>query len=690
MWSMSDSMTKAVRWIVLPYLLFASLWILVSDELLAMLPLDGEARLRWSMYKGWAFVLVTALLLVLLLRNHLRARDQALGQLAESEARLRAIADHTPDHIVLQDGKLRHRFVVNPPLGLSMARMLGKTDAELFGPDDAERLTAIKRGVVESGRSIRLEVPIRNPAGEAELFEGTFVPRLDEAGRVNGVIGYLRNVTERKRLEADRDALARRNENLVRALGQIVYDHDVPRDRIVWSGEIKKVLGYSAEELGQTMADWLGLVHPDDVARVRSQFDIASGGSWFEVECRYRHQRGHYIWTTDRGVIERDARGQVARVCGILRDITGRKEAEAALHDSEERLRLALEAARMGTFDWDVPVNRLVWSRWHEALWGFHPGEFDGTYEAFASRIHPDDLPGLEGEVRRCIADRTPFVREFRVVWPDGGVHWILGTGEFTFDAAGRAMRMRGTVKEVTRRRLGEEELSRSREQLRALSARLETLREEERTRISREIHDELGQMLTALKMDLRWIENRLDEIDDEPRLNPVLDRLVAADELANATVKTVQRIAAELRPGILDKLGLGMTLQYEAAQFEQRFGIPCRVQLTESEPPLAPKVATAFFRIFQEALTNVARHAGATAIEVDFRPGADSCELEIRDNGRGLVGVDLANLESLGLLGMRERARLLGGEVAFGSRSGGGARVTVSIPCRTAGESTG
>ena len=156
---------------------------------------------------------------------------------------------------------------------------------------------------------------------------------------------------------------------------------------------------------------------------------------------------------------------------------------------------------------------------------------------------------------------------------------------------------------------------------------------------------------------------------------------------MTDATVKTVQRIAAELRPGILDKLGLPIALQYEATRFQERTGIACRLVVPAETLPLPPEVATAFFRIFQEALTNVARHAKATAVEAELQPEADGCRLEIRDNGQGMAGVDLANLKSLGLLGMRERTSLLGGGVSFAPRPGGGTVVTVRIPNRPIGK---
>jgi len=168
-----------------------------------------------------------------------------------------------------------------------------------------------------------------------------------------------------------------------------------------------------------------------------------------------------------------DAGGAIGGIVVFTEDITARKTAESALRESEQRLRLALEASHVGIFDWDLVTGRITWSRGHEELWGFAPGEFDGSYVSFASRVHPEDLPGLDAEVARCIARREPFMREFRVVWPDGGVFWIAGRGEFEFDGA-RAIRMRGTVTETTARRAAEEEVRRLNEELRRDAQRLE------------------------------------------------------------------------------------------------------------------------------------------------------------------------------------------------------------------------
>ena len=234
---------------------------------------------------------------------------------------------------------------------------------------------------------------------------------------------------------------------------------------------------------------------------------------------------------------------------------------------------------------------------------------------------------------------------------------------------------------DIAVRQRAEAQVRQSREQLRALLARLQTLREDERTRIAREIHDELGQQLTGLKMDLRWIERHWEDWND-PRANALLDKLVSATGLVDATIKTVQRIATELRPGVLDHLGLAAALRTELDRFQERTGLCCRLTAPADEPTVPREVATTFFRVFQEAMTNVARHAAASEVAVRFESADRGFLLEVRDNGKGISETDLQDPRSLGLLGMQERVRLVGGEVTVARGETGGTVVTVRIPC--------
>lgn len=218
------------------------------------------------------------------------------------------------------------------------------------------------------------------------------------------------------------------------------------------------------------------------------------------------------------------------------------------------------------------------------------------------------------------------------------------------------------------------------RERLRSLSSYVQTSREEERTRIAREIHDELGQLLTGIKMEVRLIENRLSDRDDRS-LNPIIDRLVETSEMVDTTITSIQRISAGLRPSTLDDLGLATALREEAALFSERSGIPCTIVIEDALGMLPPDVITNTFRIFQEALTNVARHAEARKIESQIVVHDRNLILEIHDDGKGMDLVDIRGSKSLGLIGMLERAESMQGKVEFRRGQSRGTSVILTIP---------
>ena len=230
-------------------------------------------------------------------------------------------------------------------------------------------------------------------------------------------------------------------------------------------------------------------------------------------------------------------------------------------------------------------------------------------------------------------------------------------------------------ARQISERMIIEERLKQSEEKLRRLAAYLVSVREEERTHIAREIHDELGQVLTGLKMDVSWLAQRLDA-----KQKTLQGKTQSMCGLIDSAIGTVRKIASGLRPEILDQMGLVAAINWQAKDFQKRTGIRCRVDVPPEGIKLDLERSTTTFRIFQEILTNVARHAHASRVDVKFALTDDQMTLEVADNGVGIPEAKL-NGKSLGLLGIQERALHFNGDVTINGAAGQGTRVTVSIP---------
>jgi signal transduction histidine kinase len=296
-------------------------------------------------------------------------------------------------------------------------------------------------------------------------------------------------------------------------------------------------------------------------------------------------------------------------------------------------------------------------------------------------------LPAFDGYAALAIAkEKTPNVPFIFVTGTmgeevaietlkNGATDYVLKTRLARLGpAVARALRESADRRE---RQRAEDKLRRSLEQLRALTNYLQYVREEERTRIAREVHDELGQALTGLKLDLSLLAKRLPQGSRE--LHEKTRTMISH---IDATIQTVRRIATELRPGILDSLGLVAAIEWQANEFQTRSGVPCEVTATIDDAHLPHDFTTVFFRIFQETLTNVIRHAKATRVEVQLEEADDDrLVMKVRDNGRGISEEDQVKTTSFGLVGMRERAMLIGGEVTLQGSPGKGTTVTLRVP---------
>jgi PAS domain S-box-containing protein len=357
---------------------------------------------------------------------------------------------------------------------------------------------------------------------------------------------------------------------------------------------------------------------------------------------------------------------ELARVNGALR---AEREFLGSMLDNA--------GALVGIVDAEGRLARV--NREFERLTGWATHELVG--QPLSERLPPEDREPVSQALARALATGAPVTLTNVLVTKDGGRRTVEWINTVIRDEHGRPYVV-GIGRDVTEWREAQRSLAESREQLRALAARIQGVREEEKARIARDLHDELGQLVTGLKMDLRWIERRIGELAESDAAHALLDRAVAASELADQTVASVQRLAADLRPGALDRLGLGAALRQEGRAFEARTGVRCEVELDEGLPPLSDDLATALYRIAQEAMTNVARHAAARRVRVQLgRADGAAVRLRVEDDGRGIAPRDATRPDALGLLGMRERANALHGAVRIAAAPGGGTVVTAELP---------
>ena len=366
--------------------------------------------------------------------------------------------------------------------------------------------------------------------------------------------------------------------------------------------------------------------------------------------------------------------GKPYALCGITTDITQRKAMEKALQQAEEKYRDIFDNAVEGIFQSTPSGRYLSVNPALARMYGYEsPEELMGGATDIAHKVYVD--PDCREALTRLL-ERQGVVQgfEYEVRRRDGSTIWISESVRAVRDEKGKVRYYEGTIEDITERKRSEEELQQTLGQVRTLSRRLEVVREDERTRIARELHDELGVRLTCLKMDL----SRLNDAS-RPKLE---EKVLSMIEQVDTTIAAVQGLVAELRPGVLDDLGLVAAIEWQCRDFERRSGIRCLVDSSEEDIPLDSAKATAAFRICQEALTNVVRHARAKEIRVHLDTLDRELLLEIHDDGQGILPEKVTDAGSLGLLGMRERAAAVGGALQIVGLRGQGTTVTLRLPC--------
>jgi PAS domain S-box-containing protein len=685
-----------------------------------------------GLYWTVAVVMVLAFICAAVLVTNFAIRRRELVELRESEQKYRGIIEQSP--LGIFQSSVEGRLI---SVNSSLAAMFGYDTPEQMVNDNESLATQrfarpeerreIVRAVSESSVSIQRESVYRSRDGTT--FPANVYMRAVRAA--NGAIQYLEGFVEDisiwKRAEDDLQLQSRMQELLMNMSAMYI---NLPLDAV--ESAIRVSLGELGEFVG---ADRMGVYnydfkknavsatcewHRDGMGTPFAELQavpLADYPDW-DVDV---HRRGEPIYVPDvsslapgalKGLLDRLGAKSALVVplmsCGacfgfvnfdwtrsshacsgkeqylltffahILANIEQRQQSEQAVRESEEKFAKAFRSSPNG-----IAITKLETGRYIELnesfcqIYGYSREEMLGR-------------TSLELGVFKSAAEREMVIQPVRALGRikdyemgirtrDGEAKTVLVNAE-RLELGGKPC-MVLVIFDITARLQTEERLKRTSQQLRALTSRLRSLQEEERTHLAREIHDHLGQLLTALNLDLRLVERRAASVSD-PTLRAALQgKITSARTLADETITSVQKIATELRPAILDRLGLEAAVESEIQAFQSRTGIDCQWGLPSTPVALAPDQATAVFRVFQEILTNVARHAQASSLAVRMTHQNERLFLQVDDDGIGIQPGDIANAASLGLLGMKERVALQGGEITFERNSPRGTRVALHIP---------
>jgi len=428
---------------------------------------------------------------------------------------------------------------------------------------------------------------------------------------------------------------------------------------------VERSVGFTRDELMGRHFERFCL--PDELPKMTGAFkEILSGTRKKSIELNLSCKDGSLL-PVEVGFSQITKSGKIVGIQGITRNIEDRKRLEEDLIETVKKHRNLLNK---------LPVAVSLTSMEGELLF----------INEFAVKTLGYESPEKAMSEGVLALYKDPREREITlgIVMKEGRLEnypldFLSPSGETVHALVSASLEkgiISGIIVDITELKHTEEELRRSQDQLRHLASYLQSIREEERKNISREIHDELGQSLTALNIDLTWLGNQL-AVDNRS----LLDKISSMSKRIDNNIQAVKEISTELRPKVLDDLGLTAAIEWQSQRFQERTGIPCKVTLDPENIALEQDLSTNIFRIFQETLTNVTRHANATMVKVSLVEEADRMVLEVIDDGRGIRKEEITSPHAIGLLGMRERVYPWNGEITFRGKKGRGTTVTIAIP---------
>ena len=597
--------------------------------------------------------------------------------LRESEKRYRQLFDSSPDGIVVigLDGRIMRANIAQAQMYRyeSPGDLIGVHATQLVAVSSRDYSAQIMERRLNGEDIPPVEYELVRKDGTTFYGETSATILRKADGTVSGYICTTRDTTERKRID---EKLKRKQKMLVRteSIAHIgSWEWDIATDTVTWSNELFQIFQRDPREGAPNFAEHSHFYHPDDMARLQSAVEAALAyRTPYMLELRAIRKDGETRTCVARGFLELGQDGRPILLFGSLQDITERKRAEEEINKQKEILQRIVDNIPMMITYFDEPGNiKMINYEFVKRMgWTLE----DWKTENILAKSYPESEDFKEA---------LDFMTSKPIGWKDFKTTTKYGTvidTTWTNISLSNGVSM-GIGQDITERKRVEEEIRKSHEELRMLANHLQNIREEERTHLAREFHDQLGQSMTALKMDLSLLIRMISDEKQDIQRNFVAEELQSMQKLLDETSQLLWAIVTELRPQMLDDLGLITTFAWEAKRFESRSGISCEFKSSEKEIFLEPKKSIALFRIFQEALTNVARHAHATVVKSILRREKEMLVLEIKDNGCGISIDKKSKPESFGLIGMRERAMAIGGLVEINGIAGEGTTIIVRLP---------
>jgi PAS domain S-box-containing protein len=603
--------------------------------------------------------------------------------LIESEKRFRELTANLHEVLWLSDIHNTKLLYVSPAYetvwGRSCESLYAapKSWIDAIHPEDKEHVAAsvARRSLIPYDNTYR----IVHPDGSIRWIRDRGFPVRDESGNVVRFAGIAEDVTAQKEIEQAKQQSERRFRQIAENINEVFWLWTAPPANaqcVYVSPAYETIWGRSCESLYSAPKSWKEAIHPEDKESVLAKIDRYAGQTVRDLNYRIVRPDGSIRWIRDRIFPVREDSRNVVWFAGIAENITESKQAEQALRAKELDLAEAQRVGKMGSWRYDMQSDAVTWS--DELYRIFEVPKSDmNPYGSFLNRVHPDDKDFVLRTSARAREFGTAFDIKYRIIIEGSEIKAIREEGFAYKDDQGKVKQLFGIAQDITERTQAGEALNKANRHLRILSRRRTRVQEDERRNLARELHDQIGQALTATKMAIRSAKRSRKSETKQSELNH-------ATAIVDQMLRQVRQMTLHLRPSALDDLGLVPALRLVLDDHAKRGG--WRAQLFAEANMERPdgEIETLCFRIALEALTNILRHAKAKNVLLELKKTGDRLHMCIRDDG---IGFDVADTEKrverdrLGLIGMRERASEVGGTFECKSVPGQGAEVDAVLP---------